>query len=119
MVGTGWRQSFGQALRCTLVFHLPNDQGVIAHDLVIGQCDVRLRRIGLLALKSMTNQKSIEGLVSAIEFFYCVLAAKLLDSKGCGHASSRCSKTLGFSKSSARRGRGFGGASNAAWKAAH
>jgi hypothetical protein len=113
MAGQPLRQPLGRGL----VLHLPDHERVKPHDLVAADGDVALCSPGHLALQGVLGQKPVEGVVAAVEHLYSVASLKFLYPEG--PQSLLPSQTLGSCKSRARRGKGLGGASRAARKAAH
>lgn len=75
------RQPFGQPLGSLVVIDLTHDQRVVTCDCLVRQADVGLRRSRLLALERNADQKSIQGLMAAVEPIDRMGAAKLFDSE--------------------------------------
>lgn len=65
-------ESFSHSLRRVAVFDLTDNERVIPGDLVIRQRDIGLRSPGLLVLKCVSDQETVEGVPSAVKRFEVV-----------------------------------------------
>lgn len=107
-------QALDQAFGCIGIFDLADGETVETGDFVVVKREVGRRRPGLLALKGVALQETVQRRLTAIEALDGVVAAQFLDPQIEAHSGSVGSKTLGSRSNLARRGSGRGGASSAA-----
>lgn len=106
-------QSLRQAFRRIVVFNLAQHERVVADHLRIAEGNICLRGFGLLVLKGVANEETVERLAVAVEGVDCVAALELFDAEGMRQPSRPRSNTLGSWRSLSRRGEGCGEASRA------
>ncbi len=97
------RHAFGDTLRRIRVPHLAGDDRIESYNRIAIEPNIGLRRIRLLSLKSVTNEKAVEFRLSAGEWFDGVNARQLFDAKRLRHDFVFGSKTDGSLNRRSRR----------------
>lgn len=77
MTGHPFRQPF----RSIGIFHIAHNERVESDDLLIGQCDIGLRRARLLVGPGKPGKETIKGIASAIELIDVMGSAELFDTE--------------------------------------